>query len=237
MKPPQVYESVNLQSEVSDKSTIDQPAPPCGVQALRLEQKEIGTTEPIEIIPAVPVPPITGPPDLDVIKDTLDKDTVQLEWYPDLDSIDSLGMKHEFREDDLDWGINPKLTRKQRRLWTKMLRKHLKIFAGRLARQGVSTQSEQDVSIEAKKSCDQSSAQTVSRQGTTTDDRSYYTVACKGDRRRRCYRSMICSIRCFFIFFFIFSIATVVVNTPPVAGLRRGMIAVLQVILGFYYKI
>jgi hypothetical protein len=73
-----------------------------------------------------------------------------LEWYPDLDSIDPLGMEHEFREDgplepqsskdeewkeeDLDWGINPKLTRKQRRLWIKMFRKHLKIFAGRIGK-------------------------------------------------------------------------------------------------------
>jgi hypothetical protein len=131
-----------IDSYATGLSTVDQPAPQYNVQALRPERKEIGTkTEPIEIIPAIP-PTIESP--------NLDKDSVKLEWYPDLDSTDSLGMEHVFREDeslepqpnkdegwkeeDLDWGINPKLTRKQRRLWIKMLRKHLKIFSSRISK-------------------------------------------------------------------------------------------------------
>jgi hypothetical protein len=57
-----------------------------------------------------------------------------------------MGLEHEFRESrplqpqsedvevkkpgDLEWDINPKLTRYQRRLWIKLLRKYLKSFAG-----------------------------------------------------------------------------------------------------------
>jgi hypothetical protein len=120
---------LDVQSYLTSLSTVDQFASQYNVQAFCPEQKEIVMKiEPIGIIPAIPIPPTTGPPNLDVIKDILDKDTVKLEWDPDLDSIDPLGMEHEFREDgplepqsskdeewkedDLDWDINPKLTRK-----------------------------------------------------------------------------------------------------------------------------
>ena len=83
-----------------------------------------------------------------ILKSTLDKDTVKLEWHPDLpmDSIDPLGMEDEFRSDgplqpqptedpdkeerDLKWDINPALNRSQRRTVLKLLCKFLRIFAG-----------------------------------------------------------------------------------------------------------
>ena len=83
-----------------------------------------------------------------ILKSTLDKDTVKLEWHPDLPmfSIDPLGMEDEFTSDgplqpqpiedpnkeerDLKWDINPALNRSQRRTVLKLLRKFLRIFAG-----------------------------------------------------------------------------------------------------------
>jgi hypothetical protein len=143
---------LDVQSYSTSLSTLDQSAPQYNVQAFRPKPKEIGTIESIEIIPAIaiPIPPTAGPLNLDVIKDAFDRDTVKLEWHSDLDSIDPLGMEYEFREDgslesqsfkdeewkeeDLDWDINPKLTRKQRGFWIKMFRKHLKIFVGRIGK-------------------------------------------------------------------------------------------------------
>jgi hypothetical protein len=46
---------------------------------------------------------------------------------------------------------------------------------------------------------------------------------------------MICPIRCFFIFSTFVTVAIVAGKTPPVAGLRRGVIVALQVILGLHY--
>ena len=99
----------------------------------------------IEIKPAFPVT-VSDTPNLQTIQDTLRLDTVKLEWHPNVGEIDPMGLEHEFRESgplqpqsedaedkqpgDLDWDINPKLTRYQKRLWTKMLRKYLKSFAG-----------------------------------------------------------------------------------------------------------
>ena len=97
------------------------------------------------IKPAFPVT-VPGISNLQAIQDTLRLDTVKIEWHPDVGEIDLMGLEHEFREsgpllpqsedvedkqpDDLEWHINPKLTRYQRRLWTMMLRKYLKSFAG-----------------------------------------------------------------------------------------------------------
>ena len=87
-----------------------------------------------DIMPNI-TPDITAHPmgHLDaILKSTLDKDTVKLEWHPDLpmDAIDPLGMEDEFRSDgplqpqptedldkeerDLKWDINPALNRSQR---------------------------------------------------------------------------------------------------------------------------
>ena len=82
----------------------------------------------------------------DALQNTIKSDTVKLEWHPYVGEIDPLGMDHEFRdpgpfmpqsnddeerqEGDLEWDICPKLNRRQRRDWIRMLRKHLKIFAG-----------------------------------------------------------------------------------------------------------
>ena len=88
---------------------------------------------------------IPNTPNLQTIQNILRFDIIKLEWHPDVDEIDSMGLEHEFREseslqsqsediedkqfDDLKWDINPKLTRYQRRFWTKILRKYLKSFA------------------------------------------------------------------------------------------------------------
>ena len=78
---------------------------------------------------------------LQTIQNTLWLDTIKLEWHSDVSEIDSMDLKHEFREfkplqlqskdiedkqfDDLKWDINSKFTRYQKWLWTKILRKYL----------------------------------------------------------------------------------------------------------------
>jgi len=84
-----------------------------------------------------------------------------------IDEVDPFGLQHEFRgegpldekakdrkyddigwlESDLLWDINPKLNRSQRRAILKMLRKHIKVFAGPQGRLG-HVNSEFDMDIE-----------------------------------------------------------------------------------------
>jgi len=55
--------------------------------------------------------------------------------FRDEDSLESqLEKDEEWQEEDLNWNINLKLTKKQWRLLIKILRKHLKIFMGSLSK-------------------------------------------------------------------------------------------------------
>jgi hypothetical protein len=85
----------------------------------------------VKIIPAF-LATVPDAPDLQTIQDTLRLNTIKVEWHPNVGEIDSMGLEHEFRESgpflpqlentedkqlgDLEWDINPKLTRHQRRL-------------------------------------------------------------------------------------------------------------------------
>lgn len=85
--------------------------------------------------------------DLDVdpfgLKDEFREDTPLLAPPPEFDVDD--------REDDLDWDINPKLNRKQRRAVKCMLRKHLKVFSGKEGRLGkLPEEFDLDIQVDAK---------------------------------------------------------------------------------------
>jgi hypothetical protein len=102
---------------------------------------------------------------IEALQNTIKSDTVKLEWHPYVSAIDPLGMEHEFRdsgpllpqsmddedkqEGDLEWDICPKLTRRQRRDWIRMLRKHLKMFAGPGGRNLGRVSSKYDMDIDA----------------------------------------------------------------------------------------
>jgi hypothetical protein len=51
----------------------------------------------VEIKPASPMT-VSDAPNLQTIQDTLQRDTVKLEWHPDVGEIDPMGLEHEFRE-------------------------------------------------------------------------------------------------------------------------------------------
>jgi hypothetical protein len=51
----------------------------------------------VEIKPASPMT-VSDAPNLQTIQDTLQRDTVKLEWHRDIGEIDPMGLEHEFRE-------------------------------------------------------------------------------------------------------------------------------------------
>jgi len=161
-RPGSMHGDVNQHVELSAEHSGSKPIPLNRSRSGVTTNQSSRAINPMETIPAIPEPstevnwhPDTVGPDgePEVVKAPPTTD----ELFGDhlILTVDPFGLEPEFREqgpfqqvpsehgnesdrepDDLDWDICPELTRKERRYLKAMLRKHLKVFAGKLGRLG-----------------------------------------------------------------------------------------------------
>ena len=122
---------------VSPESTVSMPAVPANSIGKPSDQSDKPPLEPSEPFGRLPGPTI--PSDVLVTIDEVDPFGLQHEFRGEGPLDDRAGNRNDdigWRESDLSWDINPVLNRRQRRAILKMLRKHIKVFAGPEGRLG-----------------------------------------------------------------------------------------------------